>query len=1517
MTSDVADAVKQFGEFRKRQAADAVKQFGEFRKRQAADAVKQFGEFRKRHASDSDPNMLAALSKTKRPGGEDIQKMERQDPSLEYPIVSPEFAAMGLTHAAKGVAAQAIGKAAPQFAQRLAPAVKETGGTFLQRLARAPGNIMLGKTSAPMTLAQAGQKAARTGSSFARGSVVGDVAANAAIKGVDATISEGWQRENPDKAMAMKIIAALAGGGYAGYKAEKVYMKQFQPTAQTAPRAAPQPTMDDDRIANAILPSTPDEALDVVAAHRQAEDFRNLPSGEYATKYPQVPNEYRAERPFHERQYPAPKQDPGYRPDFTMQVNNQPVPHGYFDQPSVSQIPEPPRQAPGHHPGTTPAPQGQPPELPRHQPSIDDAIRAAYQSVAERDGFSHVLVSDLAEASGVPLQVVKEHLTSRGRAGTATFGTGDWSLSSHAAREAAIEINGQPHTRVKLLEEQVNKPAAEPHNPLTPEQQAEANRLFMHGLDNIAAGAAAGIETDDAGNVTMDPANFVMGLGGYTVVKHMLKNPAVQGKIREMAQEAIDVIDMNPQVQKSRGLNAMAIGSTPKSNVINFVKKVLTSSDNRLHDIEIARPTSSFTEWAKTNLGVDIKGYSRHIDNYAVKHIIKQHGNSTIEAKRGQIAITEDDIALYDDITANPDQIARGGITKQGRDTIAYQKKYGDNIYVVEEIRTNRKTLVPVTMWKMKGTTPDASGFDWKPAPRLNAQDVSSMPDRARDIIPQDDNTIARSAGGAIGGGFVGGASALYEDATGGDLSTQDYLARIAGGAAVGKGLENIGRIGSAIGSGEKFLNTAIQDVAKFGFRTADAAAGGRITETLKRLNDSEKVDFLLGQKIYDKTDYMRARGDTLSGVNRVADLAETQHEQLKLFSAEAREGIYRYMTGEQVNISPALKRLAAHYRTEIDKMGQELVADGVLSKDAYEEWAGMYLHRKYSKHFGKGVKDFFSGKGGFGTEQIKMRGKPWVGSQQEYDQLAAQGMLGRVSEGKISASQRLDGNYDFRRDWTPEERANMGEIRDAAYSVPETMLHLATLIEHGKLLKSIPEKYMAPIDTKFTHEALEQQGFELLKGVRFGPLNGRYVSRDIANDIRGITRMFENSAWQKGYQDYVRAVKASHTIYNPTAHFNNFNGNVFMQFVAGLNPVKAYRYAIKGAGMLRNDLPDFTRLTAKEPIGLSAEEAARLAQLRADPDVQLWNAAKAEGLFGRSRLNDVLNQYMAPSVNREETLLGRARGTAERTYQGEDDVMRFSALKQLAEGGMDVKSAVKKINEEIIPDYTRPMSKAGDWLRRYGFVPFLSWTYYSTPMMTRQVARNPARALALFGALWGMNYASGVTGGEDLPSGGKGYEGKTLAVPGLSSGDEKVLWRYGNTEPHVQLTEPLEMARSMAVSGIPQQLYGVAQGIGDGNSMQNPFFGSPVTYRKGGEQYYDEAKHVIQNVAPTPDFLDKLFNLAEARIVAREKRRTNPVVKPRSDAQELLNLLGINVKTYSKSAARAQNTRNELKRKP
>lgn len=102
----------------------------------------------------------------------------------------------------------------------------------------------------------------------------------------------------------------------------------------------------------------------------------------------------------------------------------------------------------------------------------------------------------------------------------------------------------------------------------------------------------------------------------------------------------------------------------------------------------------------KQLLGFEISDRRHVLADNDIRHMIKQHGNPTLEKQKGQIAITTKDIEKIPDIINNYDRLVQGNNNTEGK-TIRYIKKYSDNIsYVVEVVPAKGNVLKIKTMWK-------------------------------------------------------------------------------------------------------------------------------------------------------------------------------------------------------------------------------------------------------------------------------------------------------------------------------------------------------------------------------------------------------------------------------------------------------------------------------------------------------------------------------------------------------------------------------------------------------------------------------------------------------------------------------------------------------------------------------------------------------------------------------------------------------------------------------------------------
>lgn len=397
-------------------------------------------------------------------------------------------------------------------------------------------------------------------------------------------------------------------------------------------------------------------------------------------------------------------------------------------------------------------------------------------------------------------------------------------------------------------------------------------------------------------------------------------------------------------------------------------------------------------------------------------------------------------------------------------------------------------------------------------------------------------------------------------------------------------------------------------------------------------------------------------------------------------------------------------------------------------------------------------------------------------------------------------------------------------------------------MVQHGKMLKKIVD------ETKYvSDEALD--GYVQLNGNKYGALKGKYVPKDMASDINQFhSAIFGNEGglFSKDVVDAYKALssfwKKTHTVYNPIAHMNNLLSNITMQFGAGINPHKAVKNAYKGATSQK--VKQFRELKAKELIGLSSEERVSLNGLIQDDDIKLWNEAQRAGLFGRSGLNDILNQYVNPtkatnssSLTGTRKVLNKFDDLASRAYQGEDNIMRFSMLKSLTEKGKSLEEAIKEINNTI-PDYTKPMSRLARFGRDSMLTPFISWTYYSTPIILKQFKDRPERIAAIYASLYGLNKLAGIDpfDEKDIPQ--QNFAMKRIPI--YKNGNEVTTIKVDRWIPHNDMLNPIDMVKNLTNGG-------AWRAIPDILNNSNSYFGGKITNNEGALKAYDLSKYGVQ----------------------------------------------------------------------
>lgn len=118
--------------------------------------------------------------------------------------------------------------------------------------------------------------------------------------------------------------------------------------------------------------------------------------------------------------------------------------------------------------------------------------------------------------------------------------------------------------------------------------------------------------------------------------------------------------------------------------------------------IYLGKITSALAEVIKSKTGINVENYNVSLKADTVKHILKHHGNSDIESKRGQIAITEDDFEKIPKVISEFDYVSSSLNYESGKPVLTFKKWIKNNYCVVNYVSDKHHNLEVQTMYIQK-----------------------------------------------------------------------------------------------------------------------------------------------------------------------------------------------------------------------------------------------------------------------------------------------------------------------------------------------------------------------------------------------------------------------------------------------------------------------------------------------------------------------------------------------------------------------------------------------------------------------------------------------------------------------------------------------------------------------------------------------------------------------------------------------------------------------------------------------
>lgn len=489
-------------------------------------------------------------------------------------------------------------------------------------------------------------------------------------------------------------------------------------------------------------------------------------------------------------------------------------------------------------------------------------------------------------------------------------------------------------------------------------------------------------------------------------------------------------------------------------------------------------------------------------------------------------------------------------------------------------------------------------------------------------------------------------------------------------------------------------------------------------------------------RKIY--RDFKSSLDKSARDIQNVAKLmAEMPVAERRLVS-----DIIEKMVPSGVNPPEHIVHVAAAVSNLMDQQTDEMVRLGLLSKESAERWRGEYLPRIYLEQDGllKQAKKEFEHVFSHAVRSTGMKGSHFKGrgrwrTVSGYKDIADHKSLGwEIRDPDWSETQ---GELEFVgegqqpkvptvvmwRDFTPEERRQMGEERDAMTRIVLGYMESQQDIALARFFQSVSE------DSRFCGD-IPQEGWVRVPQTtigehspvkRYGALAGKYVSQEVWSQLE----RYSHDDWGMWYKTFLSAWKEGKTALNPVSHTNNVVGNVVMAHFAGVDAWNTPAYFRTFQSIYRND----ERYKEAQDAGLFTGSWSR---------DELISLIPEDGV--RDKLTGAQPSYQKlTNLFLNVTSLG-LRKPLRWAYEHEDMIFKYLIYRDARDKGMNPRDAVDYANQFIFTYDDLP--SGAKYIRDYA-IPFFAWTYKAIPVLTRTALLYPHRFIAPAAIMFALNKAA------------------------------------------------------------------------------------------------------------------------------------------------------------------------------
>ena len=753
-------------------------------------------------------------------------------------------------------------------------------------------------------------------------------------------------------------------------------------------------------------------------------------------------------------------------------------------------------------------------------------------------------------------------------------------------------------------------------------------------------------------------------------------------------------------------------------NVYEFVQKNKNVKD-KLKSIVVNHVSDEFVSVLKEHTGLDLSGYDRVIDNYFVIHILDEHGGDK-EYARGQIPIEITDIAKIPSIVAHAHKITLSK-NSAGRDVINYESIVGDKYFYFEEVRSGVKELTPQTLYKRDSEkmisaktpspllTPETElSYDTSITQLLEfvkhehtkTGEIMPMLKLSKKLPKEQYKELSKMvrADGAYYNKYAGGF--VFEN----EAKALRFKKSIDDGSVKLHAMmfPYADKLADVMMNFDKYADAAYKHVSDF-VRDVDADGVPKAVRESKNIPHAMLNNFfgwmrdnmvLGGGRANHYIDTLRGYTDMKASI---ADEALNTRAILdEMLSKDDSQDLVRALGGDLPADELSTNARGAYelYRGLIDIQTDELIKAGALDpKYAKED----YIKRYYFEHIAK-EKSF-----------VNMKG----------------------SEANSAKFAREDLDLD--------ERIAMGQVEDAGYVVAKTILEQKDQLNRARFFNKLADE-VASDDLVDGYVQVPDTKIGVVN--KWGALNGKYVPKQVFDDLRGSAKMFDDmngiEQFVAGWMSTVQHIKTNMTVKNVGTHLYNVLSNGYLAYLDGhvsqlgrvLADPKLYKELHAEANRFGLDsmLDDLEGVSFKE----NSNDGVMLKLLK--------NAYMAEGTTVGNAMRkayaheDAAFKIAAYLKRKEDLQLSKFLDLNEEIkaeyeagfFNGYNISKRYKEdIKSISLSEDELRRAFEGV-DEVYVNYGTPLPAGVKNLDRSGLFPFMHYTWKATPIFMKQMMRHP-----------------------------------------------------------------------------------------------------------------------------------------------------------------------------------------------